>query len=321
MRRPRLILMGTPDFGVPTFRYLVEHDFPVAAVVTRPDKLKGRGYRAAVSAVKAMAVELGLPVLQPLNVNHQEFIEQLKAFEADVIVVAAFGQILKTELLQLLPMGCINVHGSLLPKYRGAAPIQWAIALGEHETGITIQRMAETVDSGAILVQKTAPIEPDDGCPDVYQKLAALGGQATVEALEMLVEKGKAAGCAQDDSQVTLAPRLSRKDGLVYWTKGAAHIHNQVRAFNPWPGTYSFANGERLKILATRKTEKIIPEDTPPGSILEVDNDTGWLVAAGQGTTLWVVRVQCDNAKEMAAQSFTCGYHVGVGSVLGLRRE
>ncbi|MCK5242881.1 methionyl-tRNA formyltransferase [bacterium] len=319
--RPRLIFMGTPDFGVPTFRYLVENHYPVAAVVTRPDKPKGRGYQSSVSAVKAMALELGLPVLQPLDVNHREFLEQLKALQAKVIVVAAFGRILKTELLYLLPLGCINLHGSLLPNYRGAAPIQWAIAQGEKETGITVQIMAEEVDSGAILVQRAIPIGPDECCQEVYQKLAAVGGPATAEALEKLAEKGRAAGMAQDETQATLAPRLRREDGCLDWTQPAERIHNRVRAFNPWPGTYSFARGKRLKIITTQRAKRSLPKDTPPGSILEVDNATGWLVAAGHGTTLRVVRVQCDNAKEMAAQSFTCGYRVGVGSVLGLRRE
>jgi len=316
--RPRLILMGTPDFGVPTFRFLVENHFPIAAVVTRPDKPKGRGYQASISAVKQMAQDMGLPLFQPEDVNHSGFLNQLRELKADVIVVAAFGQILKPEFLTLVPGGCINLHASLLPKYRGAAPIQWAIARGEKETGVTVQIMAEQVDSGAILVQKAIPIGPDETCPELYRRLSALGGPAIMEALAKLQESGHAAGIAQDESKVSLAPRLRREDGLIDWGLLSQEIHNRVRAFNPWPGTYTFVQGERLKILSTQRTSTSVPSGIPPGSILQVENKTGWLVAAGQGTTIRVLRVQCDNTKAMAAQSFTCGYRIGVGDVLGL---
>lgn len=317
----RLIFMGTPDFGVPTLRHLNQAGFPVAAVVTGPDKPQGRGYQPAQSPVKQAALELGLQVLQPANVNDPAVVEQFRGLGADVLVVAAFGQILKPPLLSLLPLGAVNLHASLLPKYRGAAPIQWAIIRGETETGVTVQRMAERVDSGDILIQARTAIGPDETSADLFARLAGLGGPAMAQALELLAREGGQAGSPQDESQATLAPRLTREDGRLDWTRTAEELHNQVRGLQPWPGAFTEAAGETLKVLSTRRSIRQVPPDTPPGSILQVEHKGGWLVAAGQGTTLQVLQVQCENRKQMTAQSFTCGYHIGPGSVLGLKGE
>lgn len=313
--------MGTPDFGVPALQHLAKAGFPLVAVITRPDKPKGRGYQEAVSSVKQAALDLKVPLLQPPDVNQPAFLKELRGLGAEVIVVAAFGQILKPDLLQLPPLGCVNLHASLLPKYRGAAPIQWAIARGETETGVTVQKMAEQVDSGDILVQEKISINENETANQLYPRLSHLGGPALVAALEQLAERGLQAGVPQDEQQVTRAPRLAREDGRLDWNWQAEKIHNRVRGFNPWPGTFTEAQGERLKITETVRSKKQVAPDTPPGSILRVDNQTGWLVAAGGGTTICVLNVQCANAKEMSAQSFTCGYRIGVGGVLGLRRE
>lgn len=319
--RPRLIFMGTPDFGVPTLRHLSQAGFPVAAVVTGPDKPQGRGYQPVLSPVKLAALELGAPVLQPAQVNEPAVVEQLAGLGADVLVVAAYGQILKAPLLGLPPLGAVNLHASLLPKYRGAAPIQWAIVRGETETGVTVQRMAERVDSGDILVQAKTAIGPDETAAELSARLAGLGGPAMAQALELLAREGGRAGIPQDESLATLAPRLAREDGRLDWTQTAGELHNRVRGLQPWPGAYTEVAGETLKIIATRLSGRRVSPGTPPGSILEVEHKEGWLVAAGRGTTLQVLHVQCENRKQMTAQSFTCGYHVGPGSVLGLKGD
>jgi methionyl-tRNA formyltransferase len=319
--RPRLIFMGTPDFGVTTLRHLSHAGFPVAAVVTGPDKPQGRGYQPVLSPIKQAALDLGLPVLQPPKVNEPAVVEQLRGLGADVLVVAAYGQILKTPLLTLLPLGAVNLHASLLPKYRGAAPIQWAILRGETETGVTVQRMAERVDSGDILIQTQTAIGPDETAAEVSARLAALGGPAMARALELLAREGGRAGKPQDEGQATLAPRLTREDGHLDWTQTAEELHNRVRGLQPWPGAYTEAAGETLKILATRRSSRQVSPDTPPGSILQVEHREGWLVAAGKGTTLQVLHVQCENRRQMTAQAFTCGYHIGPGGVLGLKGE
>lgn len=313
--------MGTPDFGVPTLRHLCQTGFPVAAVVTNPDKPQGRGYQPAMSAVKQAAQELGLPVLQPANVNEPAVAAQLRDLGAEALVVAAYGQILKPPLLALTPLGAVNLHASLLPKYRGAAPIQWAIIRGETETGVTVQRMAEKVDSGDILVQAKAAIGPDETSAELFARLAALGGPAVEQALGLLAREGARAGKPQDESQATLAPRLTREDGYLDWTQTAEALHNRVRGLQPWPGAYTEAAGETLKILATRRSGRRVAPGTPAGSILQVETEGGWLVAAGQGTTLQVLLVQCENRRQMSAQAFTCGHHIGLGSVLGLKGE
>ncbi len=319
--KPKLVFMGTPDFGVPSLDYLLSRDYPVLAVVTQPDRAKGRGQKPAFSEVKNFAQAHGLSVLQPENVNSSTFLETLKALAPMVVVVAAFGQLLKQPLLDLPLWGCINLHGSLLPRYRGAAPIQWAIANGEKETGITVQRMALKMDSGPILTQRKVDIGPDDRASEVFDRLAHLGGPALEEALELLAEQGPMAGVPQDEALATYAPRLTRTDGELDWRQPALVLHDRVRGFYPWPGTYTEANGEKLKILATRPGKSQAPASVKTGTILEVDPDRGWLVATGGNTTLWVLDVQCANSKAMAANAYTCGYRVGAGDVLGRKEK
>ncbi|MCD4813701.1 methionyl-tRNA formyltransferase [bacterium] len=315
--RPRLVVMGTPDFGVPAFRCLHAQGFPIAGVVTAPDRPRGRGQKEAVSAVKQMAAELNLKIFQPEKVNDEAFLQQLRELDADILVVAAYGQILKRALLTLTRLGCVNLHASLLPKYRGAAPIQWAIANGESKTGVTVQMMAEQVDAGDVIVLKSTVIGPDETAPQLYQRLSQMGCAVMVEALEKLAVQGPGCGIPQDASQATSAPRLGRDDGLIDWKKTAQEIHNHVRAFNPWPGTFTHIEKEHLKITATRLGEVEVSAETVPGSVLEVDDKNGWLVAAGSQTALRVMTVQCANSKQMSAQSYTCGHQTGIGSILG----
>jgi methionyl-tRNA formyltransferase len=314
--RPRLVFMGTPEFGVPTLRHLARSGFPVAAVVTQPDKPRGRGHAEIPSPVKQAARELGLPVLQPDSVNTPEALAALTQAAPEVIVVAAFGQILKAPLLALPRWGCVNLHASLLPKYRGAAPVQWSIAQGETETGVTVQKMAERVDTGAVLVQRTLAVGPEETTAELAARLAELGAPAVAEALEQLAAADGHCGVPQDDARATLAPRLTREDGRLDWTLSGGELHDRVRGFNPWPGTYAMAHGRVLKVLVTHRSDSGAPPGTAPGAVLAADPDQGWLVAAGAGTTVWVTRVQCPSKSGMTAHAYACGYHFGVGDRL-----
>lgn len=311
-----LVFMGTPEFGVPTLEYLARTEHNLAAVIAAPDKPQGRGYVLLPSAVKKAALRLGLPVWQPANVNDPEFLLKLAQARPDVLIVAAFGQILKKSLLELPARGCLNVHASLLPRYRGAAPIQWAIARGETVTGVTVQRMAERLDSGDIWVQKSLEIGPDETASELAGRLALLGGPAVVETLEQMQSAG-AQGRPQSESEVTWAPSLTRDDGRLDWAWPSEDIHNRVRAFNPWPGTFTQAGEVRLKVLATRRAETSDPAVAEPGTILQVDARQGWLVAAGARTRIWVQRVQAAGKPAVAAAAYTCGHRFGPGSRLG----
>jgi methionyl-tRNA formyltransferase len=314
--KPALIFMGTPDFAVPTLEHLAGNGFSIRAVVTRPDKPKGRGFEISPSAVKLAAEKAGLPVWQPEDVNTPGFLDEFKRTGAEAVVVAAFGQILKPHLLSAPLLGCVNLHASLLPRYRGAAPIQWAIAHGEAATGITVQKMASRVDSGDVLVQSKLDIGPDETSDLLLARLAVLGGPAVAEALTLLQATQGKAGQPQDEALATFAPRLSREDGKIDWRRPGRDIHNQVRGFFPWPGTFALARGERLKILSTRTSEAPAPAEAPPGTLLRMDHPSGWLVVAGERTTLWVQRVQSANAKPMDSQAFAHGAHFGPGDRL-----
>jgi len=320
MQRPRLVFMGTPDFGVPTLKYLVENNFPVAGVVTQPDRPRGRGYQEAASAVKQAATQLQLQVVQPERVNTPEFLQQLATWNPDCIVVAAFGQILKQPLLDWPRLGCINLHASLLPKYRGASPIQWAIANGETETGVTVQKMALAVDSGDILVQEKTLIGPEETALELFDRLARMGGPAVARAVEQLADPAGNHGVAQDESQATFAPKLTREDGWIDWRWRADAIHNRVRGFYPWPGACTEAGGNTIKIIRTRPAVAW-PQPAEPGTILQSGPDSGWLVAAGESTALQVLDVQGANTKIMSAHAYTCGHPVRVGTVLSSRGQ
>jgi len=308
--------MGTPDFGVPTLQYLAKHGVPLTGVVTQPDRPSGRGYQAAQSAVKIAAEARGLPVLQPENANDPAALQALADLRPEVIVVAAFGQILRPALLELPRLGCINLHASLLPHYRGAAPIQWALANGETVTGVTVQKMAERVDAGAVLIQKTLTIGPDETAPELFERLSDLGGPAVAEALELLEATAGQGGTPQDEARATFAPRLKREDGKLNWTWSGAKVHNHVRGFNPWPGTYAGLRSETLKILKTGRSDEPAPAGVQPGTVLRSEPEKGWLVAAGSGTTLWVRDVQCAGKKVMAAHAYACGHAFGAGDRL-----
>ena len=243
----KVLFMGTPDFAVPVLEELIKkHD--VVAVVSQPDKPKGRGKKLQPTPVKVVAVENNIPVYQPERIKNEEFVEILKGIEADVYVVVAYGQILSQEILDIPKYGCINVHGSLLPKYRGAAPIQWAIINGEEKTGVTIMYMVKALDSGDMILKKEIDIDPEDTYETLHDKMAPAGAKALIEALD-LIENGNVSAEKQDESRTCYASMITREMGLIDWSKSSKEIKNKVRGFNPVPAAYTNYDDEVIKIF------------------------------------------------------------------------
>ena len=242
----RIVFMGTPDFSVPTLEQLIRHH-QVVGVVTQPDKRKGRGKAMAFPPVKEKALEYDIPVYQPVKVREPEFIEELKKMNPDIIVVVAFGQILPEEILNLPPYGCVNVHASLLPKYRGAAPIQWAVIDGEKETGVTTMYMAKGLDTGDMLDKVVVPIDPKETGESLHDKLSEAGGRLILETLTKL-ENGTAVRIPQNDAESCYAKMLTKELGEIDWNQSAAAIERLIRGLNSWPSAYTHLDGKTLKI-------------------------------------------------------------------------
>lgn len=293
--------MGTPQFAVQPLRALAAAGHEIAGVVTRTDKPAGRGRILAAPPVKRVARDLGIAVYQPRRVRAPEFIELLRKIEPEAIVVAAYGQLLPRELLTLPKFGCINIHASLLPAYRGAAPINWAIIRNERETGNTIMLMDEGMDTGAILMQESIPIGPEDTAGALTEKLSSLGAKLITRALP-LIAAGKLVPLAQDASKATMAPLLKKGDGLVDWKLPAAEIHNRVRGLSPWPGAYCFLDGKMVKIIKT----EVIDGAGEPGTLYEKDKNT---LGAGTGSgILRILSLQPEGGKPMTASEFMRGH-------------
>lgn len=313
----RIVFMGTPDFAVTALESLVDRGHEVVLVITQPDRPKGRGNKLSAPPVKEKALLLGLKVEQPQTVKDQDFLDLLKVFAPEVIVVVAYGRILPKSVLDLPPFGCINVHGSLLPKYRGAAPIQWAVLDGESETGVTIMRMDVGMDTGDILLKKQMPIGVDDTSGSMFEKLAILGSELLLKGLDLLVQD-VANFQPQEEALATYAPMLSKTDEVMDWSKGAEVLHNQVRGMNPAPGAYTLYGGERLKIWQTQ-VKPSFSEVGLPGTIIKVD-EAGFWVQTGQGC-LAVQEVQPAGKKRMSGKQFLNGLNQGVGYRLGVGNE
>jgi methionyl-tRNA formyltransferase len=307
----RVILMGTPQFAVPTLRALDEAH-QVVGVVTQPDRRAGRGRKLAASPVKEAALERNLPLFQPKTLRTQKAVEHLAAWRPDVIVVAAFGQILKTPVLELAPHGCLNVHASLLPAYRGAAPISAAILASDPSTGVTIMRMDEGLDTGPILAQAEWPIAPDDTTASLTAKLAELGAHLLVETLPGWIS-GEIRAQPQDDSLATYCGQLKKEDGALDWTRSAEHLDRQVRACDPWPGAYTTWQGKRLKVLGARPRPKWRGEGQP-GQVVSLEGEIG--VATSEGA-LKLLEVQLAGKKPMTVEVFARGQRDFVGGSLG----
>ena len=297
----RLIYMGTPQFAVEPLRALAAAGHDIAGVVTRTDKPAGRGRTLAAPLVKRAAQELGIAVLQPKRVRDPDFIGILRKMGPEAIIVAAYGQILPKEILSLPKFGCINIHASLLPAYRGAAPINWAIIRGEHETGNTIMLMDEGMDTGAILMQESIPIGPEDTAGLLTEKLALLGAKLITTALP-LIASGTITPVAQDGTKATMAPLLKKTDGLIDWGLSALEIHNRVRGLAPWPGAYSYLDGQMVKIITTG----VLEGAGEPGMLYEKDKNT--LEAGTVSGLLRILSIQPEGKKPMTAGEFMRGH-------------
>jgi methionyl-tRNA formyltransferase len=307
----KLVFCGTPRFAVPTLEKLVSSGFEVHLVVTQPDKPRGRGLELAPSPVKSRALELGLPVVQPDKIkNNEDFRGQLTANQPQAIVVVGYGRIIPPWMIDLPALGNINLHASLLPKYRGAAPIQWAIAMGETVTGVTTMRIDAGLDTGDTLVQKEISIAPEDTAETLAPRLAAVGADLMVETLRGL-EAGTVQPRPQDHSRATLAPILKREDGLIDFRRTADEISNRLRGFQPWPGAFTSFRGKQLHVWAAKAASATLP----PGEI-KVEGER-MLVGCGQGTALEFLEVQLEGKKRMAARDFVHGYPPKAGEKLG----
>ncbi len=308
----RIIFMGTPEFAVASLQALLDSRHEVVAVVTQPDRPRGRGRKLTAPPIKTLAQKAGLPVLQPTAIRTAEFRKELAGYQADVFAVTAYGRILPGPLLNIPPMGTINVHGSLLPKYRGAAPVQWAILNGETEAGITIMQMDEGLDTGDILLPGAIPIAADDTAATLAQKLAELGGRLLVEALDKL-QRGELKAQPQDEKLATEAPPLTKEQGQIDWFEPALAISCRIRGLDPWPTAYTFLNGKRLRLF---KPEIVSHPDTKePGTICKADKN-GLLIATGQ-EYLCIKEVQLEGSKRMAVGPFLQGHKLEPGIRLG----
>ncbi len=310
----RIVFMGTPEFAVPSLEALLRSDDHVVGVVSQPDRPKGRGQQLVAPPVKLVAERAGIPVLQPLKIRTPEFLQALTSWQPDLIAVAAYGRILHTPILTLPPKGCVNVHGSLLPKYRGAAPVQWAVINGEIETGITTMLMDEGMDTGPMLLQERLGIMKDDTAGTLAPRLAELGGRLLVETIAQL-KAGTLMPKKQDDGQATMAPLLKKEDGLIDWTMSAASLANRVRGLSPWPGAYTFLGEERWNIWRVVSSKSAMTDK--PGTIVAVDKQS-ILVATGEGL-LDVQEIQTANSKRMPVSQFLTGHKVTTGMQLGSR--
>ncbi len=321
----RVVFMGTPAFAVPTLQHLIDSDCSVVGVVSQPDRPSGRGKKMKIGPVKTLALEQNISVIQPEKMKAPAFLETLQSWNPDVIVVAAFGRILPQLILDLPPKGCLNVHGSLLPKYRGAAPIQWAVINGESETGVTIMVMDAGMDTGAILEQAVLPISPEDTAGDVASRMAEMGGRLLVPTLKKWLA-GTIEPQAQNESQATLAPILKKEDGLLDWSQSAVALANRIRGLSPWPGAYTFVKGERWGIWKVQVEEpddaSMLPsvdDSTTPGKIIGVSKQ-GIRVQTGRGV-LRLIDVQPANKKRMTAAQYLAGHHLEVGVQCGSTRK
>jgi len=297
----RIVYFGTPAFAVPPMQALIAAGHDVCGVVTRSDKPSGRGRVLKPPAVKVAAEQSGLAVFQPKRIRDPDSIEAVRAMGPEAIVVAAYGQILPKELLTLPPYRCINIHASLLPAYRGAAPISWAIMNGETQTGITIMQMDEGLDTGPVLAQESIPIGSRDTAGDLTEKLAELGSWLIVDTLSR-IEAGGVTAVPQDPSRATTAPLLRKEDGLIDWSMTARKIHNRVRGLSPWPGAYTFLDGRLIKVLATEPAEGA----GVPG-VLYAQGREGLAAGTGQGL-LRIVNVQPEGKKPLSTAEFLRGH-------------
>ena len=308
----RILFMGTPDFAVASLSALLTAGHEVCGVFTQPDKPKNRGMKLQASPVKEFALAHNIPVFQPVKMRDGEAMGYIRDLDPALIVVAAYGRILPDDILDYPAHGCINVHSSLLPRYRGAAPINWAILNGDKTTGVTIMHMATELDAGDIILQGETDIGPDETAPELFDRLAALGGQLLVEAVGQ-IERGEAARTPQTASEATYAPMLGRELSPMDWAKPAQTLHDQVRGLLPWPCATAEFGGVRCKVFSTAVLDGTM--DLEPGTVAEAGKN-GIVMACGGGSLLRVRELQPDGKKRMAAADFLRGHPLTVGEML-----
>jgi len=307
--------MGTPTFSIPTLTSLIDSGENIVAVVTRPDAPKGRGQKVTAPDAKAEAERKGVPVLQPTDANDPGFIKTLRSLNPEIIVVAAYGKILPREIITLPVHGCINLHPSLLPKYRGPSPIQRAVLHGEKKTGVTIMRLNEGMDAGPIVLQKETAIGEDETAEELGARLSSIGAELMVEAVKA-IGQGKAVYRDQNEKEASYAPFIKKGEGEIDWSQSAEEIRNRIRGLLPWPGAFTFINGKRIKIIKG-KAEKS-SGDAAPGTIAGVSPE-GIRIATGKGDIV-ILRLQEEGKKETNAKEFLLGRKISVGTICGRQR-
>ena len=309
----KIVFMGTPDFAVPALKKLAADGHEIALVVTKPDAMKGRGNKVQASAVKECALALSLPVSKPEKVKgNTAFIEQLQALAPDAVVVIAYGKILPKEILEIPPHGCLNVHGSILPRHRGAAPIQWTILAGDEEGGVSIMQMDEGMDTGDVLAESRVPVDAHNA-EELFDILSVKGADLIAETLAKIEAGEQITAVPQEDALATYAPMITKKDGLLDFGRPADELERRVRGLYPWPGTYTYLDGQPFKIWTAG-----LAEGTPgaaPGTVLKADRE-GILIACGEGALL-AKEVQAPGKKRMPADAYLKGHSIEKGTVLG----
>jgi len=314
----RVVFMGTPEYAVPTLEHLLLDGYEVAAVYTQPDKTAGRGRAAVTSPVKKAALERGLPVVQPVSFKDAEVVKQLTSFQPDVIVVLAFGQVLPQPVLDIPALGCINIHPSLLPKYRGAAPVVAAILSGDEFTGVTVMGMAEGLDTGDILMQAQVPISAQDTAGTLTGKLSLIAARLVLETLPRLA-KGEIIPRPQDESLASYYSQMAKSDGEINWNLPAADIWRRVRAFNPWPGSHTQLEGKQLKII--KAVPLAIKGKAGPGRVIALDEkEAAFGIGTGKGI-LGILEVQLEGKRAMSAADFLRGQRQLIGEKLPSGKE
>ena len=305
----RIAFFGTPEFAVPTLDAALASRHKVVVVVTQPDRPRGRGQKVSDAPVKARAAAERIPILQPAALRDQSFMAEFAAFHVDLGVVAAFGRILTDALLATPRLGMINVHASLLPKYRGAAPVHRAIMAGETETGVTIMRVVQALDAGAMIAAMPRPIGPDETSEEVERSLAVSGAVLLASVLDQVAE-GTTRETPQNDAAATYAPRLTRQDGIIDWRRDASVIHNQIRGLHPWPHAFSYVGGRRVIFWASQIID--VPPSSPPGTIVEAAGER--LHIAARDRTLAATLVQIEGKRPMPAREFLAGHPLSRGA-------
>lgn len=302
----RIVFMGTPDFAVPSLERLIADGHDIAAVYTQPDKPKNRGMKLTPSPVKEVALAHQIPVVQPQKLREEGVLETLAAYQPELIVVVAYGKLLPKALIDLPPKGCINVHSSLLPKYRGAAPINWAVINGEAETGVTIMDIAEALDAGDIISQAATPIDPNEPVETLHDRLAVMGAELLSRTVVSIAD-GTARRIPQEDGQSTYAPMLSRELSPIDWSRSAREIHNQIRGLTPWPATTMELSGSTFKVYAAEETGETTGK--PAGTLVGTDK-RGICMACGDGKVLRVLELQAPGKKRMKAPDYLRGHPI-----------